>query len=157
MGWISRLLKGSDASRARLEADTARERAEQEARTFERWLAVLQGDGGATKAAARVHLRAAGAAAERGDLAAWNEAREQCEQARLAYCQGRAALARAHPGKAALLLLDEASQAAAEIRDVEDRSARAAELGEFQALCGDVEGARKTISSASEPADRARV
>lgn len=157
MGWIARLLKGNESSRARLEAETAREKVEQEARTFERWLAALGGDGGATRAAALEHLRAAGSAAEKGDLAGWNEARERCEQARLAYCQGRAALARAHPGKAALLLLDEASQLAAEIRDLEDRSARAADLGEFQAQCGDVEGAERTLATASEPADRARV
>src|SRR6185503_3205445 len=157
MSWISRLLKGSDASRARLEAEASRERVEEEARTFERWLAALRGEGATTKAVALGHLRAAGSAAEKGDLAGWSEAKEQCEQARLAYCKGRAALALAHPKEAAVLLLDEASQVAAEIRDPEDRSARAADLGDFQARCGDVEGARRTLATASEPADRASV
>ena len=154
MGWISRLFQGSEVDRARSAAEAAKERTDEEARDFERWLAAIPSDAKTAKAAAHAHLRSAATAAEKGDLAGWQEAREQFDLARAAYCRGRAALALAHPREAATLLLADAAETAAEIRDIEDRSARAAAVVELQAWCGDVRGARLTLEAVTEPADR---
>jgi hypothetical protein len=157
MGWIARLFQGSEVDRARSAAEASRERTDEEARSFERWLAAAGAKDDATKAAAHAHLRNATAAAERGDLPGWLEAREQLELARAVYGRGRAALALAHPRETASLLLADAAEDAAGIRDIEERSARAATVAEFQAWSGDIRGARLTLDAVSEPADRATV
>lgn len=155
MGWISRLFTGSEADRARSAAEASKERTDAEARDFERWTAAIPSEDKVTKAAAHVHLRNAATASEKGDAQGWLEAREQLELARSVYCRGRAALALAHPREAATLLLADAAETAAEIRDVEDRSAHCASIVELQAFCGDVRGARLTMEAVTESADQA--
>jgi tetratricopeptide (TPR) repeat protein len=157
MGWISSLFKGSEVDRARSAAEASKERTDDEARDFDRWLAALGAKDEATKAAAHAHLRNAAAAAEKGDLGGWQEAREQFELARAAFCRGRAALALAQPRDAAFLLLEDAAEDTAEIGDVEERSASATKIAELQAWGGDLGGARRTLETITEPVDRASV
>ncbi len=155
MSWLSRLLGESELRRARAAADEARERTDEEASRYERWVEELGDPSPATRAAAQACVAAARSAFGEGDLPGFLRTREQYEQALRAYREGRAKLARARPGGAAVNLLSAAKEAAGQIRDPEARSLESSHIGELQAHVGELEAARTTLEEIGEPADRA--